>query len=146
MRSLACLGVEASAESAWKLAVEVVREGLRDDAIPSLARLGELGQVGDLPALIGELARQLAEPDRLELGAAPLPRGPALPRCGGAPAASPGAIARLVTECVVAYSPRAPADLAPRARRAPPTELLTPQTSTDELELEFERARRYDHG
>src|SRR5205823_949422 len=44
-------------------------EGLRDDVIPSLARLGELGQLGDLPSLIAELARQLEEPDSLALAA-----------------------------------------------------------------------------
>ena len=57
------------AEAAWTLARELVDEGLRDDAIPSLARLGELGQIGDLPALIAELARQLEQPDGLELAA-----------------------------------------------------------------------------
>src|SRR5207237_101002 len=51
------------------LARELVDEGLRDDAIPSLARLGELGQLADLPALIAELARQLEEPDSRELAA-----------------------------------------------------------------------------
>ncbi len=46
----------------WELALEYVAEGLRDDAIPSLARLGRLGQLGDVPTFISELARELAEP------------------------------------------------------------------------------------
>jgi diguanylate cyclase (GGDEF)-like protein len=167
MRSLACPSVEGIEESAWNLAVEVVREGLRNDHVPSLRRLGELGQVGDLPAMISELARQLTEPDHLELatrvreharereavGFAPreivaelLLLGRVLSRFVSTPSPSPDAIDRLVTECVVAYFDRVTADLALRARRDPLTELLNHQAFTDELELEFERALRYGHG
>src|SRR5439155_10479479 len=49
-------------EAAWPLALQVVEEGLRDDAVPSLARLGQLGQHGNIPTFIGELARELADP------------------------------------------------------------------------------------
>src|SRR4051794_227102 len=47
---------------AWELALAVVEEGRRDDAIPSLHRLGRIGQLGDVPTFIGELARRLADP------------------------------------------------------------------------------------
>src|SRR5215210_5036056 len=49
--------------SAWDLAVAVVEEGLVDDQIPSLQRLGRLGQLGDMPTFIVELARELVEPE-----------------------------------------------------------------------------------
>lgn len=49
-------------EAAWSLALQVVEEGLRDDTVPSLARLGQLGQHGNIPTFIGELARELADP------------------------------------------------------------------------------------
>jgi diguanylate cyclase (GGDEF)-like protein len=49
-------------EASWALALEVVEEGLRDDAVPSLARLGELGRLGDIPTFISELARELTDP------------------------------------------------------------------------------------
>src|SRR2546423_4457738 len=167
MRSLGCPSVEGIEESAWNLAVEVVQEGLRDDHVPSLRRLGELGQVGDLPAVISELTRQLTKPNHLELatrvreharereavGFAPreivaelLLLGRVLSRVVSTPSPSPDAVDRLVTECVVAYFDRVTADLALRARRDPLTELLNHQAFTDELELEFERALRYGHG
>lgn len=47
---------------AWELAVATVEEGLLDDQIPSLQRLGRLGQLGDMPTFIAELARELADP------------------------------------------------------------------------------------
>jgi diguanylate cyclase (GGDEF)-like protein len=55
---------------AWELALETVEEGLRDDQVPSLQRLGELGQLGDMPTFIAELARGLIDPgvDRLPIG------------------------------------------------------------------------------
>jgi hypothetical protein len=55
---------------AWELAVDVVEEGLVDDQLPSLQRLGRLGQLGDMPTFIAELARELLEPelDRLRIG------------------------------------------------------------------------------
>jgi diguanylate cyclase (GGDEF)-like protein len=49
-------------DASWTLALEVVEEGLRDDAVPSLARLGELGRLGDIPTFITELARELDDP------------------------------------------------------------------------------------
>jgi diguanylate cyclase (GGDEF)-like protein len=55
---------------AWDLALAVVEEGLRDDQIPPLARLGRIGQLGDVPTFISELAQQLLhpQPDRLRRG------------------------------------------------------------------------------
>jgi diguanylate cyclase (GGDEF)-like protein len=55
-------------------------------------------------------------------------------------------IDRLVTECVVAYFDRATLELANQARRDPLTQLLNHQAFTEELELELERAKRYERG
>jgi diguanylate cyclase (GGDEF)-like protein len=49
-------------ESASELALEVVEEGLREDQIPSLARLAREGQLSDIPTFIAELAGELADP------------------------------------------------------------------------------------
>src|SRR5215217_7629309 len=55
---------------AWDLALAVVDEGLLDDQIPSLQRLGRLGQLGDMPTFIVELSRELIDPqpERLRRG------------------------------------------------------------------------------
>jgi diguanylate cyclase (GGDEF)-like protein len=67
--ALARLAEEIRVEG-WALALAVVEEGLRDDAIPPLARLGRIGQLGDMPTFIEELAEQLVhpQPDRLRRG------------------------------------------------------------------------------
>jgi diguanylate cyclase (GGDEF)-like protein len=49
--------------AAWDLALEVIEEGLQDDLVPSLQRLGQVGQLGDIPTFIGELAKELGEPE-----------------------------------------------------------------------------------
>src|SRR6266550_356153 len=56
--------------TAWDLAIAVVEEGLLDDQIPSLQRLGRLGQLGDMPTFIVELSRELIDPqpERLRRG------------------------------------------------------------------------------
>lgn len=59
--ALEALAAEIQA-SAWDLAVAAVEEGLVDDQIPSLQRLGRLGQLGDMPTFIAELARELDDP------------------------------------------------------------------------------------
>ena len=59
--ALEALAAEIQA-SAWDLAVAAVEEGLVDDQIPSLQRLGQLGQLGDMPTFIVELARELHDP------------------------------------------------------------------------------------
>jgi diguanylate cyclase (GGDEF)-like protein len=58
--------------SAWELALATVDEGLLDDQIPSLQRLGRLGQLGDMPTFIVELARELVDPqpERVRRGSA----------------------------------------------------------------------------
>ncbi|HEY7018608.1 MAG TPA: GGDEF domain-containing protein [Gaiellaceae bacterium] len=48
--------------SAWDLAYAAVDEGLLDDQIPSLQRLGRLGQIGDMTTFIGALSHELADP------------------------------------------------------------------------------------
>src|SRR5215211_6548851 len=55
---------------AWDLALAAVEEGLTDDQIPSLQRLGRLGQLGDVPTFIVELSRELVDPrpERLRRG------------------------------------------------------------------------------
>jgi diguanylate cyclase (GGDEF)-like protein len=174
--------------SAWELALAVVEEGLVDDQIPSLQRLGRLGQLGDMPTFICELARELLDPqpERMRRGS-PLavqareharrrealgfaPRGVvteflilrrvlwafvtrrsmelelgsedvlAVGQCLNA------TIDRLVTECVVAYFDRATSELAHEARHDQLTGLLRQQPFLAELELELERAARYEHG
>ena len=47
-------------EAAWALAVEVVDEGLVDDTVPSLQRLGQVGQLGDMPTFIVEVSERRA--------------------------------------------------------------------------------------
>src|SRR5437899_5456383 len=45
----------------WELAAEVVAEGLSDDVIPPLARLGKTLQLGELPTFVAELGRSLQQ-------------------------------------------------------------------------------------
>ncbi len=56
--------------TAWDLSLAVVEEGLLEDQIPSLQRLGRLGQLGDMPTFIVELSRELIDPqpERLRRG------------------------------------------------------------------------------
>jgi diguanylate cyclase (GGDEF)-like protein len=49
-------------DASWELALEFVEEGLREDTIPSLARLGQMGQLGDIPTFINDLADELSDP------------------------------------------------------------------------------------
>jgi diguanylate cyclase (GGDEF)-like protein len=183
--ALAALGAELRANG-WELALEVVEEGLTDDVIPSLVRLGKVAQLGDMPTFIAELGREVEKPmpERMRIGGplAAIARDHARQReaLGFAPRdvvteflllrrvlwrfvgtrvselASGDVIEierrlndtidRLVVECVVAYFDRATAELADQARRDPLTGLLNHQAFSDVLELEVERARRYDHG
>ena len=59
--TLATLGSDLHRDS-WELAVEVVEEGLRDEAFASLARLGRAAQLGDMATFIAELGREIAQP------------------------------------------------------------------------------------
>jgi len=130
---------------AWTLALAVVEEGLRDDTIPPLARLGRVGQLGDMPTFIAELAEHLLhpKPERLRRGSplAALVRDHAREReaLGFAPR-------DIVTECVVAYFDRATSELSHKARHDALTDLLNHASFTRELELEIERAKRYSAG
>jgi diguanylate cyclase (GGDEF)-like protein len=56
--------------AAWELGLAAIEEGLVDDQIPSLQRLGRLGQLGDMPTFIVELSRELVDPqpERLRRG------------------------------------------------------------------------------
>jgi diguanylate cyclase (GGDEF)-like protein len=56
-------------EAAWDLALEYIDEGMRDDAVPSLQRLGQVGQLGDIPTFIVELSQELADPQPARLRA-----------------------------------------------------------------------------
>ena len=158
--------------SAWELAVAVVEEGLLEEQMPSLQRLGRLGQLGDLPAFIVELSRGLAEPrpERVRLGSPLAARAREHARqregLGFAPreivteflilrrilARSvaeqrvEAAIDRLITECVAAYFDRATSELAHQARHDQLTGLLHHQAFVREVELELGRAARYGHG
>jgi diguanylate cyclase (GGDEF)-like protein len=154
-------------EAAWDLAVAVVEEGLADEQVTSLRRLGRLGQLGELPAFIVELSRELPGPQRAR------PAGDFAARArthvrqreglGFAPSeivaellivrrvlshsvADQHALDRLITECVVAYFDRATSELAHQARHDQLTGLLHHQAFVRELELELERAARYGRG
>lgn len=52
--ALGALGAELRA-TGWERALEVIEEGLADDVIPSLVRLGRVAQLGDMPTFITEL-------------------------------------------------------------------------------------------
>ena len=183
--ALSALGADLRANG-WELALEVVDEGLIDDVIPSLVRLGRVAQLGDMPTFITELGREVETPmpGRMRIGGplAAIARDHARQReaLGFAPrevvteflllrrvlwryvaehlsGLESGdvieverrindTIDRLVVECVVAYFDRATSELAEQARRDPLTGLLNHQAFSDMLELEVDRAQRYDHG
>jgi diguanylate cyclase (GGDEF)-like protein len=60
--ALASLGADVRANG-WELGVEIVEQGLRDEAIPALARLGRTAQLGELPTFVAEIGRQLQQPE-----------------------------------------------------------------------------------
>lgn len=67
--ALSALGAELRANG-WELALEVVEEGLTDDVVPSLVRLGRVAQLGDMPTFITELGREVERPmpERMRVG------------------------------------------------------------------------------
>jgi diguanylate cyclase (GGDEF)-like protein len=67
--ALSALGAELRANG-WELALEVIEEGLTDDAVPSLVRLGRVAQFGDMPTFITELGREVERPmpERMRVG------------------------------------------------------------------------------
>src|SRR5262245_32768867 len=56
------LGAAISA-AGWDLAVEVIREALHDELVPSLDRLGLLDQLAQHPALVAEIGNERAGPE-----------------------------------------------------------------------------------
>jgi diguanylate cyclase (GGDEF)-like protein len=67
--ALEVLGGDLRSNS-WDLALEVVDEGLRDDVVPSQARLGRVAQLGDMPTFITELGHEveMPVPGRMRIG------------------------------------------------------------------------------
>jgi diguanylate cyclase (GGDEF)-like protein len=67
--ALSALGADLRANG-WELALEVIDEGLTDDVIPSLVRLGRVAQLGDMPTFITELGREVERPmpERMRIG------------------------------------------------------------------------------
>ncbi|HEV7640023.1 MAG TPA: GGDEF domain-containing protein [Gaiellaceae bacterium] len=67
--ALSVLGADLRANG-WELALEAIEEGLGDEAIPSLTRLGRVAQLGDIPTFISELGREVERPmpERLRVG------------------------------------------------------------------------------
>jgi diguanylate cyclase (GGDEF)-like protein len=145
--TLSALGAELRANG-WELALEVVEEGLTDDVIPSLVRLGRVAQLGDMPTFITELGREVERPmpERMRVGGplAAIARDHARQReaLGFAPR-------EVVTEFLLLRRILwrfVGEHLTGQARRDPLTGLLNHQAFTDVLALEVERAQRYDHG
>ena len=138
--------------SAWDLAVESVEQALADGVVPSLERLGRLGQLGTLPSFVAsldgdedpvELADDHAR-ERESLGLAPaevaaelLVLGRVLDRHGETEAR------RGLDRCVIAYVERVTGELAERARRDPLTGVLNHRAFHARLLSEAARARRY---
>jgi diguanylate cyclase (GGDEF)-like protein len=56
-------------ESSWDLALTYIDEALKDDTVPSLQRLGQVGQLGDIPTFIIELSNELGDPQPARLRA-----------------------------------------------------------------------------
>jgi len=67
--ALSGLGADVRANG-WELALEVVEEGLTDDVVPSLVRIGRVSQLSDMPTFIAELGREieLPMPERMRIG------------------------------------------------------------------------------
>src|SRR5258706_10763412 len=59
--AMSTLGADLRANG-WELALEVIDEGLTDDVLPSLVRLGRIAQLGDMPTFITELGREVELP------------------------------------------------------------------------------------
>jgi diguanylate cyclase (GGDEF)-like protein len=137
--------------SAWDVAGETVEEAGRSRAVPSLERLGRLGQLGSLP-LVVEAARGGAAADavlthareREGLGAGPdevlaelLALGRVFERRGERRARE------ALDAALLALFARVTDDLAERARRDPLTGLLNHRAFHAAVAEETARARRY---
>src|ERR1051325_95445 len=58
---LATLGADLRRDS-WDVALEVVEEGLRDESLASLGRLGRAARLGDRATCVAELGSEIAQP------------------------------------------------------------------------------------
>jgi diguanylate cyclase (GGDEF)-like protein len=54
-------------DSSWDLALAYIDEALKDDTVPSLQRLGQVGQLGDIPTFIIELSNEVGDPQPARL-------------------------------------------------------------------------------
>jgi len=138
--------------SAWDLAVECVERALEEDAAPSLAHLGRLGQLGSLPSFIAALGDEeepsaLADDfarERESLGLAPSEVAAELLVLGRILDGHGENEAREVLDrCLAAYVARVTGELAEQARRDPLTGLLNHEAFHARLAVEAARARRY---
>lgn len=153
--------------------MQVVEEGFRSAALPSLARAGPLVRLGALPGLVSELARALGEArggGALPVRLADHVREHA--RVREAAGFAPGEVVRelvivrrvlgrlaaervpdpaalddlldgLLADTLAAYVDDSTAELVRRARLDPLTGLLNHRAFNEELEREVERGRRY---
>jgi diguanylate cyclase (GGDEF)-like protein len=136
----------------WDIATEAVGEALRSGAVPSLERLGVLGQVGSLAALTAALG------DDESLAGAAISHTREREGLGFAPGevvAELLALGRVLERhrvrdarqaldwCVLLYFERVTAELGDRARRDPLTGVLNHAAFHAHAAAEVARARRY---
>ena len=142
-------------DPAWDLALDSVEEALRAGAVPSLERLGRLGQVGGLPAFVAALRGEgdpaaamfdhAREREALGFGSAEivaevLGLGRVLDRHGEVGARE------ALDWTLVLYFERVTGELAEQARRDPLTGLLNHLAFHTLVAKEVARARRYRGG
>src|SRR5215211_882396 len=124
--------------SAWDLAVECVDRALGEGAVPSLVRLGRLGQLGSLHSFVAALGE---DDDPSALYASAFGHTRERESLGLAPGEEDARDA--LDRCIAAYVARVTEDLSDRARRDPLTGLLNHEAFHARLAVEVARARRY---
>ncbi len=137
---------------AWEVAAAAVEETLRTGVAPSLERLGHLGQIGSLSALIESLG------DEEALARAAIAHAREREGVGLAPGEIVGELLALgrvldargmgrgreaVDWCILLYFERVTAELGERARRDPLTGVLNHAAFHALVASESARARRY---